>query len=81
MKELEKWLNESTSGVIYFTLGSMVNIETFEEKTMRAIYSVFEKIAPVRVLMKVANKDKLLPGLPANIKTSSWIPQVAVLGM
>ncbi|XP_015113242.1 UDP-glucuronosyltransferase 2B17 [Diachasma alloeum] len=78
-KEMEKWMNDSTSGVIYFTLGSMVNIETFPDETMRAIYSVFRGIAPVRVLMKVANKTALLPGLPDNVMTSSWIPQVAVL--
>ncbi|XP_057333523.1 UDP-glycosyltransferase UGT5-like [Microplitis mediator] len=78
-QDLEKWMNESTAGVIYFTLGSMVNIETFPENTMLAFYSVFRKFAPVRVLMKIGNKDKLLPGLPDNVKISSWIPQVAVL--
>lgn len=77
---MEKWMNDSTSGVIYFTLGSMVNIETFPEVTMKAIYSAFRRISPVRVLMKVANESALLPGLPDNIKTSSWIPQLAVLG-
>ncbi|XP_063989913.1 UDP-glucosyltransferase 2-like isoform X2 [Diachasmimorpha longicaudata] len=78
-EELERWMNESTSGVIYFTLGSMVNIETFPETTIRRFYTVFKQIAPVRVLMKVANKTALLPGLPDNVRTSSWIPQMAVL--
>ncbi|XP_015113327.1 UDP-glucuronosyltransferase 2B15 isoform X2 [Diachasma alloeum] len=78
-KEMEKWMNDSASGVIYFTLGSLVNIETFPDATIRAFYSVFRGIAPVRVLMKVANKTALLPGLPDNVMTSSWIPQVAVL--
>ncbi|XP_034948011.1 uncharacterized protein [Chelonus insularis] len=77
-QDLEKWMNESTAGVIYFTLGSMVNIETFTNEVMRAFYSAFSKLAPIRVLMKVANKDKLLPGLPKNVRTSSWIPQIAV---
>ncbi|XP_034941506.1 uncharacterized protein [Chelonus insularis] len=77
--DLEKWMNESTAGVVYFTLGSMVNIETFPDDVLRAFYSVFRKISPVRVLMKVANKEKLLPGLPENVRTSSWIPQVAIL--
>lgn len=58
----------------------MVNIESFEENIIKAFYTAFKQIHPVRVLMKVANKDKLFPGLPDNIKTSSWIPQVAVLG-
>ncbi|XP_015113283.1 UDP-glucuronosyltransferase [Diachasma alloeum] len=78
-QEMEKWMNDSTSGVIFFTLGSMVNIETLPEVTMRALYSVFRRIAPVRVLMKVANESALPPGLPDNVRTFSWIPQVAVL--
>ncbi|KAK0092120.1 hypothetical protein PV326_002160 [Microctonus aethiopoides] len=78
-QELEKWLNESRAGVVYFTLGSMVNIETFPEETLKAFYSTFRKIAPVRVLMKIANKENLLPGLPDNVRISSWIPQTAVL--
>ncbi|KAK0175124.1 hypothetical protein PV327_008903 [Microctonus hyperodae] len=78
-EELEKWLNESTAGVVYFTLGSMVNIETFSEETLKAFYSTFRKIAPVRVLMRIANKENLLPGLPDNVRISSWIPQIAVL--
>ncbi|KAK0165650.1 hypothetical protein PV328_004152 [Microctonus aethiopoides] len=78
-QELAKWMNESTAGVVYFTLGSMVNIETFPDVTIRAFYSTFKKIAPVRVLMKVGNKENLLPGLPDNVMISSWIPQVAIL--
>lgn len=79
LKDLAKWMNQSTDGVIYFTLGSMVNIETFPKKTMQAFYSTFRRLAPAQVLMKVANKDALLPGLPENVITSSWIPQVAIL--
>ena len=58
----------------------MVNIETMPDETVEDLYNVFKRIAPVRVLMKVANKEKLLPGLPKNVLTSSWIPQVPVLG-
>ena len=58
----------------------MVNIETMPDETVEDLYNVFKKISPVRVLMKVANKEKLLPGLPKNVITSSWIPQVPVLG-
>lgn len=77
--DLQKWLDESTHGCILFTFGSMVRIETFPESLLRAAYKVFEKIAPVRVLMKVAKKEELLPGLPKNVMTMPWFPQVAVL--
>ncbi|XP_033334725.2 UDP-glucosyltransferase 2 [Megalopta genalis] len=76
--EVEKWLDESTHGCIYFTFGSMIRIETFPEPTLRAIYTVFENIAPIRVLMKVAKKEDLLPGLPKNVMVQPWFPQVTV---
>ncbi|XP_043467651.1 uncharacterized protein LOC122501928 [Leptopilina heterotoma] len=78
-QSLEKWLDESAHGVVYFTLGSMVLIETLPKETLLEIYSAFEKIAPVRVLMKIANKDKLPPGLPSNVLISDWIPQLQVM--
>ncbi|XP_043268666.1 UDP-glycosyltransferase UGT5-like [Venturia canescens] len=78
-KDLKKWLDESKHGVVYFTLGSMVNIETMPDDVIKGLYNSFEKIAPIKVLMKIANKDKLLPGQPKNLITSSWIPQVQVL--
>ncbi|EZA57756.1 hypothetical protein DMN91_002716 [Ooceraea biroi] len=77
--EMQKWLDESTHGCIYFTFGSMVRIETFPEELMKQIYASFEKIAPVRVLMKVAKKEDLLPGLPENVMTNPWFPQISIL--
>lgn len=76
---LEKWMNESTNGFIYFSFGSMVKIESFPMKYLDIFYKSLGKIAPVRVLMKIANSNELPPGLPKNIRTSPWIPQVKVL--
>lgn len=76
---LQTWLDESEHGVVFFTLGSMVLIETFPRETLLEIYAAFAKIAPVRVLMKIANKDKLPPGLPSNVMISDWIPQLQVM--
>ncbi|XP_011629710.1 UDP-glucuronosyltransferase 1-9-like [Pogonomyrmex barbatus] len=77
--EVQKWLDESKDGCIYFTFGSMVRIETFPKEIVQQFYASFEKIAPVRVLMKVAKKEDLLPGLPKNVMTQSWFPQISVL--
>lgn len=74
-------MNESRDGFLYFTFGSMVNIETFPLRFLNILYSSLSKIAPVRVLMKVPNPDKLPPGLPKNIHTSPWMPQIKVLSM
>jgi len=77
--EVQKWLDESKDGCIYFTFGSMVRIETFPKELIQQFYASFEKIAPVRVLMKIAKKEDLLPGLPKNVMTQSWFPQISVL--
>ena len=74
-------MDESKDGVLYFTLGSMVIVESLPTNTLKALYTSFAKIAPIRVLIKIADKTKLPPGLPKNILTSSWIPQQAVLGI
>ena len=57
----------------------MVKIESFPTEILKAIYEAFERIAPVRVLMKVAKKEELPPGLPKNVLISSWLPQTRVL--
>ncbi|KOX67539.1 UDP-glucuronosyltransferase 2B4 [Melipona quadrifasciata] len=76
---LEKWMNESTHGFVYFSFGSMVKIESFPIKHVNIFYNSLGKIAPVRVLMKIAKSSELPPGLPKNVHVLPWIPQVKVL--
>ncbi|RLU27473.1 hypothetical protein DMN91_001277 [Ooceraea biroi] len=78
-QELKKWMDDSKDGFVYFTFGSMVLIETFPRKLLDVFYASLGKIAPVRVLMKVPNPEKLPTGLPKNIYTSPWMPQLKVL--
>ncbi|XP_051164969.1 UDP-glucosyltransferase 2-like isoform X2 [Leptopilina boulardi] len=77
--ELKVWMDESTHGVVFFTLGSMVIIEDFPKEILLGLYGAFAKLAPIRVLMKIVNEEKLPPGLPKNVLTMSWIPQIPVL--
>ena len=76
---LEKWMNESTHGFVYFSFGSMVKIESFPMKFLNIFYNSLSKISPVRVLMKIAKPDELPPGLPKNVHVLPWMPQVKVL--
>ncbi|EZA59833.1 UDP-glucuronosyltransferase 2B4 [Ooceraea biroi] len=57
----------------------MVLIETFPRTILDVFYVSLGKIAPVRVLIKVPNPEKLPAGLPENIRTFRWMPQVKVL--
>ncbi|XP_072755997.1 UDP-glucosyltransferase 2-like [Anoplolepis gracilipes] len=77
--ELEKWIDDSKDGFVYFTFGSMVMIETFPREFLNILYTSLSKIAPVRVLMKVPSPEKLPPDLPENVYTSPWMPQIKIL--
>ena len=79
LQELEKWMNDSKDGFIYFTFGSMVMIETFPHEFLRALYASLGKIAPMRVIMKIPKPEKLPAGLPENIYISPWMPQIKIL--
>ena len=57
----------------------MVKIESFPKENLEAFYATFRNIAPVRVLMKIAKPEELPPGLPENVKTHYWLPQIQVL--
>lgn len=57
----------------------MVKIESFPDEILDAFYTTFRNIAPMRVLMKIANEKELPSGLPENVKTHHWLPQLEVL--
>ncbi|XP_071872819.1 UDP-glucosyltransferase 2-like [Bombus fervidus] len=77
--KLKEWLDMASHGVVYFSLGSLMNIETLPTETILQIYTSFAKLSPIKVLLKSANATKLPSGLPNNVLTLPWIPQVAVL--
>lgn len=76
---VQTWMDEATSGFIYFTFGSMMKIESFPKHILDAFYETFRNIAPVRVLLKIAKDEELPPGLPSNVMTQPWFSQVRVL--
>ncbi|KAF7998051.1 hypothetical protein HCN44_009449 [Aphidius gifuensis] len=78
-KDVREWLDESVNDCVYISFGSMVRIETLPLVTILEFYEMFRRIAPTRVLMKIAKPHLLPPNLPSNVKTSTWLPQIAVL--
>ncbi|BET02823.1 glucuronosyltransferase [Nesidiocoris tenuis] len=76
-KELEKFMDEATHGVIYFSLGSVVDAsEMLKDGKAQIMINVFKRLKH-RVVWKTQ------PGLPEvnerNILTSHWLPQQAIL--
>lgn len=76
---LEKVIQSSKNGVIYFSTGSMVLSETFDPEKLQAIFDVFKEL-PYQVLWK-AKRDRFPDGLkiPKNIYFQEWMPQLDIL--
>lgn len=71
-------MDEATHGVIYFSLGSVVDAsEMLKDGKAQIMINVFKRLKH-RVVWKTQ------PGLPEvnerNILTSHWLPQQAILG-
>jgi glucuronosyltransferase len=75
-KNLEKWINESAHGVIYFSLGSMIKGHTFPDEKRREFLKAFGRL-PQRVLWKWENDS--MPGKPDNVMIQKWMPQLDIL--
>lgn len=71
LKDVLKFIEESTHGVIYFSLGSIVTISTLPVHVQNIIIGALAEV-PQRVLMKYEGtmKDK-----PKNVMTKNWLPQ------
>ncbi|XP_046736274.1 UDP-glucosyltransferase 2-like [Diprion similis] len=77
--DLQNWLDNATSGFIYFSFGTLLKIESLPKEFLAELYSGFSKIAPIRVVMKSTNPEELPPGLPQNVMTLKWLPQIEIL--
>lgn len=77
LQYLEKYINESEHGLIYFSMGSLLRSATFRKEKLDAFLYAFSKI-PQRVLWKW--DQDVLPGKSDNIKLIKWAPQRDILG-
>ncbi|XP_065218985.1 UDP-glycosyltransferase UGT5-like [Planococcus citri] len=74
-EDIQKFIDESEHGVIYFSMGSLFKMETFPETKLTALLRAFEEL-PLRVVWKW-NGD--LPKRTDQILTSKWMPQRDIL--
>ncbi|XP_066998491.2 UDP-glycosyltransferase UGT5 [Anabrus simplex] len=77
-QDIKTFLDKSHQGVIYFSLGSLIQAETFPEETLKAFVEAFQEL-PQNILWK-CNGDAIPGGLPAKIKAAKWMPQFDILG-
>lgn len=76
-QDIEKFINESEHGVIYFSMGSFLHSKMFPKPTLDAFLNAFSKI-PQRVIWKWESDTMSVQ--TNNIFTAPWLPQKDILG-
>lgn len=71
-KDIKKFLDDATDGVILFSMGSFVQSTDWTVPQREAFVNTFGKLKQ-KVLWKYENET--LPGNPGNIMIGTWIPQ------
>lgn len=75
-KEIAEFLDNAHEGVLYFNLGSMINLSTMPAKKMDAILNVISSI-PRKVIWKW--ETDLVPRKMSNVMARKWLPQFDIL--
>lgn len=73
---MEEWISGAESGVILFSLGSMLRAESLSPFKKRAIFDAFGELRQ-RVLIKWEGDQP--DSIPSNIKMVKWLPQYDVI--
>lgn len=70
-------MDDSPNGVIYFTFGSTMKMETAPIRLQNAFVEALMRL-PQRVLWKYENQN--IKSLPNNVMINNWFPQRDILG-
>lgn len=74
--DLQEFLDNSTQGVVYFSMGSNVNSKDMPKNLKSSILKAFSNLKE-NVLWKY--EDQTLTDLPKNVKIGKWFPQQDIL--
>ncbi|XP_046675209.1 UDP-glycosyltransferase UGT5-like [Homalodisca vitripennis] len=75
-QDISQFMDNALGGVVYFSLGTLMPLQTLPEHLIKTFISVFEKL-PYKVLVKASPEE--MPQIPSNVFPAKWIPQQAVL--
>ncbi|XP_066259818.1 UDP-glycosyltransferase UGT5-like [Euwallacea similis] len=75
-KDLQKFLDDSKKGVVYFSMGSNLKAKDMSDEKKQIFLNVFSKLKQ-KVLWKF--EDETISGLPDNVFVMTWVPQQDVL--
>ena len=75
-KNIQEYLDSADEGVVYFSMGSIIQATDWPVEKREAFVEAFGKLKQ-KVLWKYENET--LPGNPGNIMIGSWLPQRDIL--
>ncbi|XP_065332518.1 UDP-glucosyltransferase 2-like [Cloeon dipterum] len=75
-KDLQDFMDGAKDGVIYFSMGSVVQGSQMPKDKLNALLGAFSDL-PQRVIFKWETDE--MPGRPKNVKIGKWLPQQAIL--
>lgn len=76
-QDLQTFLDEGEEGVIYFSLGSNINLNLLTDNFKKAIVEAFAEV-PYKVLLKM---DGQLNNVSKNVLVRKWMPQQDIFSM
>ncbi|XP_069361961.1 UDP-glucosyltransferase 2-like [Maniola hyperantus] len=74
-KDLQKLMDESKNGVIYFSMGSMLKSSGIPDHIKRNLLNMFGELKQT-VIWKL---EQIIPDLPKNVHVITWAPQQSIL--
>ncbi|KAL1516688.1 hypothetical protein ABEB36_000568 [Hypothenemus hampei] len=75
----QRFLDSSSQGAIYFSLGTNVQPELFPTQIILQIFELFREL-PYNIMWKINFKDEeFIKKKPKNVLTDSWFPQQDIL--
>ncbi|KAG5872291.1 hypothetical protein JTB14_037423 [Gonioctena quinquepunctata] len=77
-EDIKNYLDSSTNGVVYFSLGSNVKSVNMSKEKIEIIKQALSEL-PFNVIWKW--EADTLPGKPGNVLIKKWLPQQDILGM
>ncbi|XP_055295942.1 UDP-glucosyltransferase 2-like [Sitodiplosis mosellana] len=73
---IQQFLDEAKHGVIYFSLGTVVNTSKMPKEKLQVFLDTFRRLKQ-RVIWKLENES--IPNLPKNVMVKKWLPQTDIL--
>jgi glucuronosyltransferase len=76
-QDLQKFLDSASDGVIYFSMGSVLQSSDLPDYKRDALLEAFSELKQ-HVLWKW--ETEALPAQPSNVRVGKWFPQADILG-